>query len=359
MTAGLRGSAAPLHEHYDCALLDLDGVVYRGPDPVPHAAEAIAAARATMATVFVTNNASRTPEQVAEHLTQLGVATGPGEVTTAAMAAALMVAQTTGPDDRILVIGGRGLHEAITSHQLTTVSSADEQPTVVVQGFSPELAWKDLAEAAYAIGRGARHVASNLDASLPTEHGFAPGNGALVGAVSAATRITPQSTGKPAPEIFHQAAAQVGGKNSLVVGDRLDTDLAGANAANLPGLHVATGVDGPVQVLRAPADQRPTYLGADLRSLLTSHPQPHHEDSWWHCGAAGVHAAPDHLRIRSGGVEREITATSERRAITLDELRAAACAVWAASDDLGSESILSEEFAALQLELSDEAIEAR
>lgn len=344
----LAESARPLQESYDCALLDLDGVVYRGEAAVEHAAVAISAARAAgMRSMFVTNNASRTARAVADHLTDIGVPTGAEEVTTAAMAAASLIANEADPSTRVLVIGGAGLRDAIADEGLTTVSSADEAPTVVVQGYSPDLTWHDLAEAAYAIGAGAVHIASNLDASLPTARGFAPGNGALVGAVVAATRVQPRSTGKPQPEIFQQAARRADGTRPLVIGDRLDTDLAGARNAAMPGLHVSTGVDGPREVLRAAPGQRPSYLGVDLRALAQPHPAPQRAGEWWVCRDAAARINGQEVVLRRDGAQVVISADS--RHLDLDEYRAAAAAAWANADDAGQDTVLGEEFPDLYL----------
>lgn len=345
---GLLESTQSLQTVYDCALLDLDGVVYRGANAVDHAAAAIETARqGGMSTMFVTNNAARTPGTVADHLTDLGVPTGPEEVTTAAMAAAALVASEATKATRVLAVGGPGLRQALADEGLHLVDDADQAPTVVVQGFDPALTWADLAEAAYAVGRGAQYVASNMDASLPTERGFAPGNGALVGAVVAATGVQPRSTGKPQPDIFRQAARAAGARAALVIGDRLNTDLAGARAAQMPGLHVCTGVDGPTEVLRAIETQRPSFLAADLRGLAQPHPVPRFADGWWTCAAAAARIVGQALQIHRDGAT--VTLDAQVATIDLDELRAAAAAAWAASDTAGVPSVLPDDFPRLRL----------
>ena len=195
---GLISCDVPLAERYDLALVDLDGVAYRGHEPIENAAEGLTGARDRgMRLVFVTNNASREPESVADQLTSLRIPTQPAEVMTAAQAAAALLGTRLEPGAKVLVVGGAGLVTAVRAAGLTVVSSADDEPVAVAQGFSPELGWAQLAEAAYAVERGAWHVASNLDLSLPTARGIAPGNGSLVGAVRNATGITPESAGKP------------------------------------------------------------------------------------------------------------------------------------------------------------------
>ena len=340
---GLIGSTAPLQDAFDCALLDLDGVVYVGAAAVEHAPAAIQVARAGgMRTVFVTNNAARTPQTVADHLTDLGIPPGPEEVTTAAMAAAALISAEADEHTRVLAIGGAGLRQAIADEGLHLVESATQSPTVVVQGFTPEIGWHDLAEAAYAIAAGAQHVASNLDASLPTERGFAPGNGALVAAVVAATGVQPRSTGKPGPEIFHQAARAGGAQRPLVVGDRLDTDLAGARAAQIPGLHVCTGVDGPTKVLRAVGARRPAFLGLDLRALSQPHPEPTRAEGWWTCAGAAARIEGEAVVLRRDG--GDVTLGQHTNELDVDEVRAAAAAAWEASDVAGVDSVLPADF---------------
>ena len=335
----LETCAEPLRVAFDVALLDLDGVVYRGDAAVPHAAEALAEARdAGMQMMFVTNNASRTPDTVARHLTDLGAPTGPEEVTTAAQAAARLIVVDADDDTRVLPIGGEGLRRALLDEGLTVVESADEGPTVVVQGLDKNLGWKDLAEATYALNAGATYIVSNLDATLPTDRGMALGNGALVAAVVHATGVEPQSAGKPEPGIFAQAADRAGAQRPVVVGDRLNTDLAGARAAGYPGLHVFTGVDGPTEVLRARPEERPTFLGTDLRALAEDHPAPAQgEDGRWTCRDAVAQVRGDTVVVHRTDGEVEAAGAE----LTLDELRAACAAAWAASDEAGVPTVLA------------------
>lgn len=316
---GLIGSAEPLASTYDLALVDLDGVAYRGHQPIEHAAASLESARALgMSLLFITNNASREPEEVAAQLTALDIPTTADEVLTAAQAAAALLATRLAPGDRVLVVGGKGLRTATELAGFTVVDSAEDDPVAVVQGFSPEIGWRQLAEAAYAVARGAWHVASNLDYSLPTDRGFAPGNGALVGAVVHATGITPDSSGKPSPAMYELAVAQHGARAPLVVGDRLDTDLAGARAGQIPGLHVFTGVSSPRDAVLAAPHERPHLLGADLRALLEAHPEPvAASEGWWSCGAGAARARDGKLELDGTGI---------------DVVRAACAAAWEAAD---------------------------
>jgi HAD superfamily hydrolase (TIGR01450 family) len=250
-------------------MLDLDGVVYRSRDAVPHAVESLlAAAAAGMRLTYVTNNASRTPEMVAAHLVELGLPATPDEVVTAAQAVARLIAEQVPQGARVLVIGDEGLRVAVSGYGLELVSSADDDPAAVVQGYRPDTSWTDLAEAAYAIERGVPWFAANTDSTMPTARGIAPGNGALVGAVAAATGTWPTVAGKPEPALHRETMIRTGARRPLVVGDRLDTDIEGANRAGVDSLLVLTGVATLEQLRAAPDLHQPTYVARDLRGLL-------------------------------------------------------------------------------------------
>jgi HAD superfamily hydrolase (TIGR01450 family) len=322
---GLLGSDVPLAEAHDLALVDLDGVAYRGHEPIVGAAEGLAGARLRgLRLVFVTNNASREPESVAEQLTGLGIPAEPGEVMTAAQAAAEMLRTRLPQGAKVLVVGGAGLVTAVTAAGYTVVESADDEPAAVAQGFAPDLGWAQLAEAAYAVQRGAWHVASNLDLSLPTARGFAPGNGSLVGAVRAATGVTPDSAGKPSPDMYRMAIARAGASSPLVIGDRLDTDLAGARAGDIPGLHVLTGVSSARDDVLAAPGERPHFIGADLLSLLEPHPLPERSaEGWWVCRGAAARVVDGRLDLHRA---------PEPGDDVVDLVRAACAAAWDAVD---------------------------
>jgi glycerol 3-phosphatase-2 len=271
----LRSSDSPLSQQYDVALLDLDGVVYIGADAVRGAPEALTAARGDgMRLAFVTNNAARPPAAVAAHLTRLGVPAEPGDVINSAQAAAHYLADRLAPGAKVLVLGTTGLIEALRERGLSPVHSADDEPVAVVQGYSPQTDWQLLAEGAVAIGRGALWVATNLDPTVPSPRGPLPGNGSLVAALRHATGKAPISTGKPDPTMHRESVDRSGARQPLVVGDRLDTDIEGADAVGCDSLLVLTGVTGPAELLAAPANMRPTYLAADLGGLIVSHTAP-------------------------------------------------------------------------------------
>ncbi|MCW2522464.1 MAG: family hydrolase [Frankiales bacterium] len=312
-------SARPLAETYDVALLDLDGVVYVGEDPVPGVPLALAEVRAAgMRLGFVTNNASRTPAQVVALLARMHVPAQGDEVITSSHAAAHYLADVLTPGSPVLIIGTTGLIEAIAERGLKPVFSADEAPAAVVQGFSPDIDWKSLAEGMVAIRAGARWVATNLDPSVPSPRGPLPGNGALVAALRTASGHEPESTGKPDPRMHAESVQRSGARNPIVVGDRLDTDIEGAKRVGCASLLVLTGVTDAAQLLAAPEQHRPEFIGRDAGALLLAHPTVTSTADQVSCGRA---------RVRTDG--RRLIVTSEGGGGDgLDVLRALAHASW-------------------------------
>lgn len=265
---------------HDVLLADLDGTLYRGRAAVPHAVDALAHATGRgVRTVYVTNNAARRPVEVAAHLAELGFPAAPDDVVTSARVAAVLLAAQLAPASPVLVVGTEALADEVRAVGLAVTDRA-EQATAVVQGHSPATAWPLLAEAGVALRAGAVWVACNLDATLPSERGPLPGNGSMVAALRTATGRAPQVAGKPAPALLDDAVRRTGARAALMVGDRLDTDVAGGRAAGVATLLVLTGVSDAAEVLAAPPESRPDHIGADLRALrrsaveLTPGPRP-------------------------------------------------------------------------------------
>ena len=254
-----------LAQEYDCLLIDLDGTVFRGRRPTEGAVQALDEAESRK--LFVTNNASRSADEVAAHLRDLGFTASAADVVTSAQSAAHLLAGQLSPDSPVLIVGTDALANEIAAVGLRPVRRYEDNPVAVVQGLSTTIGWPDLAEAALAIRAGALWVAANVDPTLPTERGLLPGNGSLVAALRTATGAEPRVAGKPAPNLLTDAMARGDFRAPLVIGDRLDTDIEGANAAGLPSLMVLTGVNTARDAVDAEPAQRPTYIGHDLRSL--------------------------------------------------------------------------------------------
>lgn len=275
-----------LLSRHDVLLADLDGTLYRGPEVVPGAVEAVlGAADRGVPTVYVTNNASRSPSDVAAHLAELGFPARVEDVRTSSQAAAAMLAEQLPPGARVLVVGTSALADEVRARGLAVVDAADGADAVV-QGHSPDTGWRILAEAVVAVRAGALWIASNVDPTLPTERGALPGNGSMVQVVRTATGAQPQVAGKPAARLLREGAGDA--RAPLVIGDRLDTDIEGANAMGAPSLMVLTGVSGAADLLVAAPELRPTHIGADLAALtrapdeLAPGPRP-----GWHVAVDG------------------------------------------------------------------------
>jgi glycerol-1-phosphatase len=312
----------PLARSFDVLLLDLDGVIYIGPHEVPGAAENLA--RASLEGIrctFVTNNAARPPVDVAHHLRELGIDAKNDDVVTSAQEGAELLASHLRQGSRVLSVGGPGVPAALREVGLVPVSRFAAEVVAVLQGYGPDVGWRELAEACYAVTAGADWVATNPDLTVPTPRGTAPGNGRLVDVVARTTGVEPRFTGKPGPGLFLSAVRRCGGGRTLVVGDRLDTDIAGSVAAGLPSLLVLTGVTGPFELLGAGQHERPTYLAEDLAGLWQPHPAVARTDGGWSCRETTA-------RILDGRLEL----AGEHGPDRLDAWRAGSAAVWEASD---------------------------
>lgn len=256
-------------ESYDALLLDLDGTVWEGGVALPHAVEAInAVTESGKSAAYVTNNASKAPDVVAGMLQSIGLNAQAADVLTSAQAAVMLAEREIAPGSNVLVVGADSFKDLVREAGFNVVASADDQPAAVLHGHSPDTGWHQLSEAALSIRAGAVYLASNLDSTLPMERGFMVGNGSMVAAVTNATGVVPEAAGKPGPAMFHLAQKNIGSSRPLVVGDRLDTDIAGGVAAGMDALHVLTGVSGPWALVAAAPQLRPSFIAEDMRALV-------------------------------------------------------------------------------------------
>ena len=267
----------PPIEGRELILADLDGVVYRGKQSIPGAVEALNLAAADRTVGYVTNNAARTARAVAEQLSSFGLNVTEREIITSPQAAIQLLKERIPAPATILMVGGDGVEEELTKAGYTVTRSADDQPDAVVQGFAQHLGWSDLAEASFALQEGPNGevipwIATNTDWTFPLERGLAPGNGTLVSAVHTAVQRLPDFAGKPETPIFETAFDRFGTRNALMLGDRLDTDIQGAQAAGIASLHVLTGVDRPKQLLATPHGARPDYIVTSLTDMFEPYP---------------------------------------------------------------------------------------
>ncbi|MHA7304528.1 HAD-IIA family hydrolase [Arthrobacter sp. TMN-49] len=318
-------SAKNLLTEYDAVLADLDGVVYAGPAAIPGAIDALCGLAAlNVKLAYVTNNASRTPAQVAAHLRSLGAPADDDQVVSSAQAGAALLAQKFPAGTKVLVTGSTALAQEVQALGMVIVAGAADSPDVVIQGFDPELGWADLAEASYAINAGAVWIATNTDMTIPRDRGIAPGNGTLVAAVRAAVGHDPLVAGKPEAPLFHTAANRLGAKAPLVVGDRLDTDILGGNNAGMATALVLTGVDSGETALRASTAQRPMFIIPTLAQLYTAYPDIAFDGAKVTCGAAAATV------VKGNAGETADTVHIAGRSDDPDAWRAACAAWWAA-----------------------------
>jgi glycerol-1-phosphatase len=254
-----------LAERYDCILFDLDGVLYRGEDAVPSAPPTLAELRRRgVAPVFLTNNSSRTPLQVAEKLRAIGIEAEPGEVVTSALATAELLAERGG--GRAFVIGQDGVREALTDAGIRVLDGEPEEADLVVVGYDGGATYGSLKRASLLVQRGARLVATNADGSYPAADGLWPGAGALLAVITTTTGAEPEIVGKPFAPLFEAGRRRGGGGRPLVVGDRLDTDIEGATRLGWDSMLVLTGVSGREDVERLGIE--PTVIAEDVSALL-------------------------------------------------------------------------------------------
>jgi glycerol 3-phosphatase-2 len=305
----LKGAPEALAGAYDLALLDLDGVVYLLSQPIPEAAATIAALPGLdCEPVFVTNNASRSPETVAGALRGMDIPAQPGEVLTSAQVVASGILERIGKGGKVLVSGSTALRAAVADAGLA-LEDDPKAAQAVAFGLTPETTWRSLADATIAVRNGAFWATSNVDATLPTPDGPLPGTGALVGAMTIALGKGPDLVaGKPEQPIYRAALARKPGGRAIMVGDRPDSDIEGANRAGIDSILVFTGVASPRQALALPPEQRPTYLGWSLAALTEPHPEPDWNDAVDRIACGGWTASLDGADIRLSGQGAELDA---------------------------------------------------
>ncbi len=313
-----------LSSAYDVAVLDLDGVVYVGAEAVAGAPEALNRAQSEgMHLAFVTNNAARPPAVVGEHLRSLGVDAHDADVVTSSQAAATVLSHQLPEGSRVFTLGAAGLFEALRERGLEPVTERCPEVAAVVQGYGPDVTWKQVMTGAVLVREGLPWVATNTDLTIPTASGEAPGNGALVGLVARFADREPLVAGKPKSPLFEETLARVGGTRPLVVGDRLDTDIEGAVTMGWDSLLVLTGVSGLAEIVAATPAYRPTYIAENLSALAETQPTPEISD-------AEVTLGGWTGRVNDGALVVEGDGTAN------DWWRVAAVTAWKHLDETGS-----------------------
>lgn len=270
-------------------LVDLDGVVYRGTEPVPGVA-AVLTDRAARGddVVYVTNNSMHYRADYVTRLSAMGAPITPETVVSSARATAFHIANHEPGIRRVLVLGASGLERELRDVGLDIVTAghaatrmhqegidgwaAAGAPDAVVTGLDPNLTYLRLTAAADCIRAGARFIATNLDPIYPTERGLLPGAGTVAAAVEYTTGVTPLSIGKPAPHLLELAAEAVGRSagEAVMIGDGIGTDLAAARAVGARCIFMLTGVTTRDQVEALPPDEQPTAIAVDATELAAA-----------------------------------------------------------------------------------------
>jgi len=253
-------------------ILDMDGVLWRGETPMPglnHFFDALR--RRHINFVLATNNATKTAVQYTEKLARFGVTVPPSQIVTSAEATAEYLREEYAPGTAVYVVGEAGLHQALRDSQFVICGAQEVQdgqvPPLVVAGFNRHADYRLLSMAALAIHKGARFIGSNPDVTFPSELGPLPGAGAILAFLQAASGVQPTIIGKPGPTMFQQALKRLKGTtaDTAMVGDRLNTDIAGAKAAGLRAILVLSGITRPEDI---PANGNgPDWIFADISAI--------------------------------------------------------------------------------------------
>jgi HAD superfamily hydrolase (TIGR01450 family) len=287
--------------------------------------------------VYATNNASRVPSEVAAHVAELGAPATEADIVTSAQAGAELLQSHLPAGAGVLALGGAGVAEALSRVGLRPVTPAqaseaapggdrqtDGPPrrdapdtrrgpdpsdpsepserlrvSAVLQGLGPDLTVRDFQAASRLVAAGLRWVATNTDSTLPLPWGLAPGNGAYVDLLTTATGRHPEVVGKPFAPLYELAMERLGSDHdrTLAVGDRLGTDIAGADEAGIDAAWVLTGVDRPSDLLRTTLS--PRFVIGALSDLLEPYAAPVRTEDGWACGGARARLGADGLEVDS------------------------------------------------------------
>jgi len=293
--------SAALWGGYDTLLCDLDGVIYEGKDAIVDAVETINKFIAQGVSVgYVTNNSSRKQETIADQLAGFGIRTEPENIISSAKTGVEILATLIPAGAKVLVVGGEGLRSRVLEAGFELVVNSDEKPAGVIQGFDPSVAWTDLAEASYSIANGAKWVATNQDWTIPREKGIAPGNGTLVSAVHTAVGQLPIVAGKPEPAIYKTALEHFGSKKAIFIGDRIDTDIRGANRAEIDSVLVMTGISTRKEALGLKQEDRPVFIIETMAELLYDYDQPKKTKRGFACRGVEVELLGNKVLVTQG-----------------------------------------------------------
>lgn len=248
-------------------IVDMDGVIWRGKRTLPGVQAFFQLLEENNLPFLVaTNNSTAIPERISEKFAELHIDLDPEQIVTSSSATAQFIGQTFPEIERIYCIGEQGLQRELHAMGFQLTAGADDAQAVVV-GFDHHINWSKLEEATLAILDGALFIGTNPDPSIPTERGIAPGNGAVLAALRAATKVDPHIVGKPEPHIYLMATERIQAQpqRTLVIGDRLETDIAGGRRAGMPTCLMLTGVSRKEDL--ETSSIQPDWVFSDLTEL--------------------------------------------------------------------------------------------
>ena len=257
-------------------ILDMDGVLWRGDVPMPGLAEFFETLqKKDIGVVMATNNASKTPQQYVAKLAKFGVTVSEEQIFTSAEATGDYLQRTYKPGVKAFVVGDVGLVTAVRSRSFQMLSVEEvmggETAVFIVAGFNPHAEYNQMAAGALLIHKGADFIGTNPDLTFPSEYGPLPGAGSFLAFLQAGTGVEPTVIGKPGPLIFQMAMAKLGGtpQNTAMVGDRLETDIAGGKAAGIQTILVLSGISQRDDVVQA-HNLKPDYIFADIKEIANN-----------------------------------------------------------------------------------------
>lgn len=273
---------SPLPDIVRLVIFDLDGVIYRGAEPVPGASELVAEMhRHGVLVRFATNNSMVAREGYVERLAAMGIRTTTEEVVTSTSATVEHLRRHEPAVRSVLAIGADGMRQELIAAGLSVTMASDEVPgapggaltrrfDAVIVGLDPELDYARLAVAMRAVADGARLIATNADARYPTAEGFLPGAGSIVAALATATAMVPQVIGKPSPAMFEAILESSGVRagDAVVIGDNPDADIVGARRAGCASILVLTGVADAQSAEALTGERRPDAVAADPAAVI-------------------------------------------------------------------------------------------
>lgn len=248
-------------------LFDMDGVLYRGRERLPGVQEILTfCTQQDIAYACITNNSTSTPQQYEQKLAEMGIYMPAAHVLTSSLVTSRYLRAHYPRGTRVYAIGMQGLLDGLFADGYFTPDQ--QNPHLVVQGADFDITYEKLKLGCLAIRAGARFIATNPDRTFPAEDGLIPGAGSLMAALQAATDVEPFIIGKPQPTMFQVARDMLGSapETTVVVGDRLDTDIAGAHQAGLRSMLLLSGVTGPADLAQTP--YQPDAVFAGLPELL-------------------------------------------------------------------------------------------